>query len=196
MILKKLLDQYEKENNLSHKEMAQLLNVSTSTYYRWLSGESTKLKKTTINKLSNIFDCNVEEILKGTSRLKPILSKINLGEDLWSNQDIEGYLEVGKSDAKHGDYFFRVVGDSMVGSHIYEDDLVFVQQCNKVNPGDIAVVIIDEETTIKKVYFKKNNLILAASNLKYEDKYFNQDEIEQHHIQIIGKVLFVRKDFI
>ena len=195
MILKKLLDLYEKENNLSHKEMAQLLNVSTSTYYRWLSGESTKLKKTTLNKLSDIFDCDVEEILKGISRVKPILSKINPEDDLWGNQDIEGYLEVGKSDAKHGDYFLRVVGDSMVGSHIYEDDLVFVQQCSKVNLGDIAVVMIDEEITIKTVYFKNNNLILAASNLKYEDKYFNQVEIEQHHIQIIGKVLFVRKDF-
>lgn len=83
----------------------------------------------------------------------------------------------------------------MVGSHIYEDDLVFVQQCSKVNLGDIAVVMIDEEITIKTVYFKNNTLILAANNLKYEDKYFNQDEIEQHHIQIIGKVLFVRKDF-
>lgn len=49
MILKELLSQYEIENNLSHKEMAQLLNVSTSTYYRWLSGESTKLKRTTID---------------------------------------------------------------------------------------------------------------------------------------------------
>lgn len=195
MILKKLLDLYEKENNLSHKEMAQLLNVSTSTYYRWLSGESTKLKKTTLNKLSDIFDCDVEEILKGISRVKPILSKINLDDDLWGNQDIEGYLEVGKSDAKHGDYFLRVVGDSMVGSHIYEDDLVFVQQCSKVNPGDISIVMIDGEVTIRKAYFKNKNLILVASNLKYEDKYFNQDEIEQHHIQIIGKVLFVRKDF-
>ena len=185
MILKKLLDQYERENNLSHKEMAQLLNVSTSTYYRWLSGESTKLKKTTINKLSDIFDCDVEGILKDTSRVKPILSKINPGDDLWS--DIEGYIEVGKSDAKHGDYFLRVADDSMVGSHIYEDDLVFVQQCSKVDP--------DEEITIKKVYSKNNNLILAASNLKYEDKYFDQVEIEQHHMQIIGKVLFVRKDF-
>lgn len=154
MILKKLLDQYEKENNLSHKEMAQLLNVSTSTYYRWLSGESTKLKKTTINKLSDIFDCDIEEILKGTSRVKPILSKINLEEDLWGNQDIEGYLEVGKSDAKHGDYFLRVAGDSMVRSHIYEDDLVFVQQCNKVNPGDISIIMIDGKVTIKKAYFK------------------------------------------
>ena len=159
MILKKLLDQYERESNLSHKEMAQLLNVSTSTYYRWLSGESTKLKKTTLNKLSDIFDCDVEGILKGISRVKPILSKINLDDDLWGNQDIEDYLEVGKSDAKHGDYFLRVVGDSMVGSHIYEDDLVFVQQCSKVNPGDISIVMIDGEVTIRKAYFKNKNMI-------------------------------------
>ena len=195
MILKELLSQYEIENNLSHKEMAQLLNVSTSTYYRWLSGESTKLKKTTINKLSDIFDCDIEGVLEETNRLKPILGKIKAGYDLWADQDIEGYLEVGKSDAEKGDYFLRVVGDSMVGSHIYEDDLVFVQQCNSVNSGDIAIVMIDEEVTIKKVYFKNDNLILVASNLKYEDRYFNQKEIKLYNIQIIGKVLFVRKDF-
>ena len=196
MILKELLSQYEIENNLSHKEMAQLLNVSTSTYYRWLSGESTKLKKTTVNKLSEIFDCDIEGVLEETNRLKPILGKVKAGYDLWADQDVEGYLEVGKSDADRGDYFLRVVGDSMIGSHIYEDDLVFVQQCNKVAPGEIAIVMINEEATIKKVYFKNNNLILSASNLKYEDRYFDQEDIERQNIRIIGKVLFVRKDFV
>ena len=196
MILKELLSQYEIENNLSHKEMAQLLNVSTSTYYRWLSGESTKLKKTTVNKLSEIFDCDIEGVLEETNRLKPILGKVKAGYDLWADQDVEGYLEVGKSDADRGDYFLRVVGDSMIGSHIYEDDLVFVQQCNKVAPGEIAIVMINEEATIKKVYFKNNNLIVSASNLKYEDRYFDQEEIERQNIRIIGKVLFVRKDFV
>ena len=179
MILKELLSQYEIENNLSHKEMAQLLNVSTSTYYRWLSGESTKLKKTTVNKLSEIFDCDIEGVLEETNRLKPILGKVKAGYDLWADQDVEGYLEVGKSDADRGDYFLRVVGDSMIGSHIYEDDLVFVQQCNKVAPGEIAIVMINEEATIKKVYFKNNNLILSASNLKYEDRYFDQEGLSR-----------------
>ena len=137
-----------------------------------------------------------EGVLEETNRLKPILGKVKAGYDLWADQDVEGYLEVGKGDAERGDYFLRVVGDSMVGSHIYEDDLVFVQQCNKVNTGDIAVVMIDEEVTIKTVYFKNNILILAASNLKYEDRYFDQEEIERRNIQIIGKVLFVRKDFV
>lgn len=99
------------------------------------------------------------------------------------------------SSSTSKNHFLRVVGDSMVGSHIYEDDLVFVQQCNSVNSGDIAIVMIDEEVTIKKVYFKNDNLILVASNLKYEDRYFDQEEIERQNIQIIGKVLFVRRDF-
>ena len=132
---------------------------------------------------------------KGLQFEKAIVDMLQAGYDLWTNQDVEGYLEVGKSDAERGDYFLRVVGDSMVGSHIYEDNLVFVQQCNNVNSGDIAVVMIDEEVTIKKVYFKNDNLILVASNLKYEDRYFNQKEIKLYNIQIIGKVLFVRKDF-
>ncbi len=195
MILKELLAQYEIENNLSHKEVAQLLNVSTSTYYRWLNGESTKLKKNTINKLTEIFDCDIEGVLEETNRLKPILGKVKAGYDMWADQDIEGYLEVGKSDAHNGDYFLRVVGDSMEGSHIYEDDLVYIKQCNQVNPGEIGVIMIDDEVTIKKVYFKNNMLILAASNLKYEDRYFSQEDIESQNIQIIGKVLFVRKDF-
>lgn len=195
MILKELLAQYEIENNLSHKEVAQLLNVSTSTYYRWLSGESTKLKKTTINKLNEIFDCDIEGILEETNRLKPILGKVKAGYDLWADQDIEGYLEVGKSDAQNGDYFLRVVGDSMEGSHIYEGDLVYVKQCNTVSPGEIGVVLIDNEVTIKKVYFKNSMLILEASNNKYEDRYFNKEQVEKQNIQIIGKVLFVRKDF-
>ena len=133
---------------------------------------------------------------KGLQFEKAIVDMLKAGYDLWTNQDVEGYLEVGKSDAERGDYFLRVVGDSMVGSHIYEDNLVFVQQCNSVNSGDIAIVMIDEEVTIKKVYFKNDNLILVASNLKYDDRYFDQEEIEKRNIQIIGKVLFVRKDFV
>ena len=132
---------------------------------------------------------------KGLQFEKAIVDMLKAGYDLWTNQDVEGYLEVGKSDAERGDYFLRVVGDSMVGSHIYEDDLVFVQQCNSVNSGDITIVMIDEEVTIKKVYFKNDNLILVASNLKYDDRYFDQEEIERQNIQIIGKVLFVRRDF-
>lgn len=196
MILKELLVQYEIQNNLSHAEVAEEVGVSLSTYYRWISGESTKLKKTTIQKLSKVLDCDIEEVIEETNRIKPILGNVKAGYDLWADQDIEGYIELGQADAQKGDYFLRVVGDSMEGAHIYDGDLVYVQSCSTVESGRIAVVMIGDEATIKKVYYKNELMILEAANPKYESKFFTMQEVEEMPIRVIGLVRFVRTDFV
>ena len=196
MILKELLVQYEIQNNLSHAEVAEEVGVSLSTYYRWISGESTKLKKTTIQKLSKVLDCDIEEVIEETNRIKPILGNVKAGYDLWADQDIEGYIDLGQADAQKGDYFLRVVGDSMEGAHIYDGDLVYVQSCSTVESGRIAVVMIGDEATIKKVYYKNDLMILEAANPKYESKFFTMQEVEEMPIRVIGLVRFVRTDFV
>ena len=196
MILKELLVQYEIQNNLSHAEVAEEVGVSLSTYYRWISGESTKLKKTTIQKLSKVLDCGIEGVIEETNRIKPILGNVKAGYDLWAEQDIEGYIELGQADAQKGDYFLRVVGDSMEGAHIYDGDLVYVQSCSTVESGRIAVVMIGDEATIKKVYFKNELMILEAANPKYESKFFTMQEVEEIPVKVIGLVRFVRTDFV
>ena len=92
MTLRELLVQFEIQNNLSHADVAKEVGVSVSTYYRWINGESTKLKKTTIQKLSTVLDCDVEKVIEETDRIKPILGNVKAGYDLWADQDIEGYL--------------------------------------------------------------------------------------------------------
>lgn len=196
MILKELLVQYEIQNNLSHAEVAEEVGVSLSTYYRWISGESTKLKKTTIQKLSKVLDCDIEEVIEETNRIKPILGNVKAGYDLWADQDIEGYIELGQAEAQKGDYFLRVVGDSMEGAHIYDGDLVYVQSCSTVESGRIAVVMIGDEATIKKVYYKNDLMILEAANPKYESKFFTMQEVEEMPVRVIGLLRFVRTDFV
>lgn len=196
MILKELLVQYEIQNNLSHAEVAEEVGVSLSTYYRWISGESTKLKKTTIQKLSKVLDCDIEEVIEETNRIKPILGNVKAGYDLWAEQDIEGYIELGQADAQKGNYFLRVVGDSMEGAHIYDGDLVYVQSCSTVESGRIAVVMIGNEATIKKVYYKNDLMILEAANPKYESKFFTMQEVEEMPVRVLGLVRFVRTDFV
>ena len=196
MILKELLVQYEIQNNLSHAEVAEEVGVSLSTYYRWISGESTKLKKTTIQKLSKVLDCDIEEVIEETNRIKPILGNVKAGYDLWADQDIEGYIELGQADAQKGNYFLRVVGDSMEGAHIYDGDLVYVQSCSTVESGRIAVVMIGNEATIKKVYYKNDLMILEAANPKYESKFFTMQEVEEMPVRVLGLVRFVRTDFV
>ena len=196
MQLKELLIQYEIQNDLSHLDVANKVGVSLSTYYRWINGESTKLKRNTIERLSNVLECDIDSIIEETNRIKPILGNVKAGYDLIAQQDIEGYVELGKADAQKGDYFLRVKGDSMEGSHIYDGDLLYVQICNEVPSGSIAVVLIGDEATVKKVKYKNDLMILEASNPKYEARYFTAQEVETIPVRIIGIVRFVRTDFI
>lgn len=196
MQLKELLIQYEIQNDLNHLDVANKVGVSLSTYYRWINGESTKLKRNTIERLSNVLECDIDSVIEETNRIKPILGKVKAGYDLIAQQDIEGYVELGKADAQKGDYFLRVKGDSMEGSHIYDGDLLYVQICNEVPSGSIAVVLVGDEATVKKVKYKNDLMILEASNPKYEARYFTAQEVETIPVRIIGIVRFVRTDFI
>lgn len=195
MLLKELLIQYEIQNNKSHSEVAKEVGVSLSTYYRWLSGESTQIKKTKITRLSEVLGCDVEQVIEDMNKVKPILDKVKAGYDLWVDQDIEGYVEVGSKDANNGDYFLRVTGDSMIDKNIIENDLVYVQQCNNVPSGSIAIVLIEDEATIKTVKYDQEGMILEAGNSKYDTRKFTYEQVEAIPVRIIGKVKFVRRDY-
>ena len=195
MELKELLTKYEFEHGKTHQAVANEVGVSLSTYYRWLSGESTMLKKGTIDKLSNVLNYDIDMLLSQGNRIKPIAGFVKAGYDLLADENIEGYIELGQADAKKGDYFLRICGDSMVGSRIYDGDLVYVKKSETINSGQIGIVLVGDEVTIKKVYYKDNLMILEASNPKYESKFFSKKEVEELPVKVMGVVRFVRRDF-
>lgn len=195
MRLKELLIQYETDNGKGHNEVAKELGVSLSTYYRWLNGESTMLKKGTIEKLSKVLDYDIETVIMQEERIKPIAGFVKAGYDLLADENIEGYVELGQADANRGDYFVRICGDSMIVSHIYDGDLVYVAKSDTVSSGQIAVVLVGDEVTLKKVYYKNNLMILEATNPEYESRFFTKEEVVDLPVRIMGIVRFVRRDF-
>ena len=195
MQLRQLLLQYEIENNIKHDEAAKRIGIGRATYFRWLKCESTHLKANTLKKLSDMLDCDVKSILDEEERIKPIVGSVKAGYDGFPMEDIEGYIELNRHDGKKGDYFLRVRGDSMINAHIYEGDLVFVKQTNKVESGSIAIVLVGEEATLKRVLYKKGLMILEAANPKIDTKVFTPEEVEKMPVKIIGKVLYARRDF-
>ena len=66
---------------------------------------------------------------------------------------------------------------------------------SEVQSGSIAVVMIGDEVTVKKVKYKNDLMILEASNPKYEARYFTAEEIIDQQVKVIGLVRFVRTDF-
>lgn len=65
-----------------------------------------------------------------------------------------------------------------------------------VNNGEIAAVIIEDEATLKRVYYYPDaaKLVLNAENPKYEPLVYVGDELNQIHI--LGKAIAFQSDVV
>lgn len=59
-----------------------------------------------------------------------------------------------------------------------------------VDNGEIAAVIINDEATLKRVYYypEKAKLILSPENPKYEPFVYIGDELD--HVRILGQAVY------
>ena len=106
----------------------------------------------------------------------------------------ELYVEVG-TDIK-ADYCLTAKGDSMINARINDGDIVFIQRTDSINNGEIGVVLIDNDVTLKRIYYypNDNKLILQAENSKYEPMVYLNNELDK--IRIIGKAIAFQSDII
>lgn len=192
MVLGHIIKERRSILNLSIGEVARRMKVTTSTASRWESGEIKKISSENMDLLAIVLETTVDHLngKDNESNYKPILGCVKAGYDYFSEQNILGYESVSPEDAKCGDYFLRVVGDSMTGSRIYDGDLIYVQQCNDVDSGQIAIVVIDnQEATVKKIKKECDAIVLIATNKKYENRRYTFEELEETSVAIIGRVL-------
>ncbi len=194
MTLQELIIIFRHKYHLNLNDIAEYVGVNVSTVSRWESGHVKNINQEKQDRLSSLFKIDVADYLKHHF-FKPIVGVVKAGYDYFAHEDIEGYEPVSKHDYDVGDYFLRVKGDSMIGSRIFEDDLILVQQTTDVNSGELGIVMINgDEATVKRVIKKENLLILESSNPQYETRYFTAKEVEALPVQIIGRVLKVKVD--
>ena len=77
----------------------------------------------------------------------------------------------------------------MVNARIYDGDIVFIKSQDMVDNGEIAVVLIGDEATLKRVmyYPDKNMLILKPENTNYQDIVLIGEELNT--VRILGKAV-------
>ena len=77
----------------------------------------------------------------------------------------------------------------MIGARIFDGDVVFIRAQDAVDNGEIAAVIINDEATLKRVYYYPNEekLVLSPENPRYAPLVYVKDELEI--IKIIGKAV-------
>lgn len=136
----------------------------------------------------------VDNIYKLDKIKLPFLGKVACGEPIFADEDRESYIMIG-TDIK-ADFCLQCQGDSMINARIHDGDIVFVKKTDIVENGAIAVVIIDDEATLKRFfYYREQNLvILKPENPKYQDIILTGEQLEQ--VKVIGRAVAFQSDVI
>jgi repressor LexA len=117
----------------------------------------------------------------------PVAGKIRAGKPILAREDLDAHILIDKSLFPYSDSFsLRVTGDSMIEAGILDGDYVVVRPQKTIENGEIGVVLIEDEATIKRVYKGKKKIVLKPENKNMKPSTHEPDEV-----MIIGKVIGV-----
>lgn len=120
----------------------------------------------------------------------PIIGRVAAGTPILAVENVEGYLEIDRWLGDRTQTFaLRVKGDSMVDRQIHDGDYVIVRAQPWVEHGEIGVVVIDEEATVKTVWHRRNGLWLKPENQRKGYPLIHPRRDQRVHIA--GKVIAV-----
>lgn len=204
--LKKLLN----ERGLAQVDVAKAINVSPQTFNTWVKGIAIP-RMGKIQALADYFNVLKSELVdeqphhpttdyskyglisleNRCTKKVPILGDIACGTPIYADETYDDYVEV-EEDIKV-DFALRAKGDSMIGDNIVDGDIILVKKVSMVEPHEIAVVVIEDEATLKRVkYDRENNIVmLIASNHNVAPIIYSGEDLER--INILGKAVLLQR---
>ena len=115
----------------------------------------------------------------------PIIGTVTAGLPILAVENQEGQL---LWDGEESCFALRVRGDSMVGAGFLSGDFVVVRPQQTANHGESVVGRIEDEATVKRLYFKDGQVLLMPENEAYAP-------IDGTNAQLIGLVKAVVRTY-
>lgn len=113
----------------------------------------------------------------------PILGSVAAGQPIEAVEDITGYVAYSPRFGDGDDFFaLRIKGESMIEIGIMDGDVVIIKKTPQVEDGDVAVVMIDGEATVKTFYRENGYFRLQPENRSMKP-------IIVREVSVLGKVL-------
>lgn len=207
-IFSKNLRRLLEESGKTQKELAEAIGESQQVVNTWAIGRSIP-RMGRVQKLADFFRVEksvlVDEwpesdipqlpnIFPITKKRVPLLGQIACGEPIFCNEDRESYIIAG-TDVR-ADFCLKARGDSMTGARIMDGDVVFIQKDAELVNGQIYAVEIDDEATLKRVYYDEaaQELRLLAENPKYPTMVYSGERLA--HVHVLGKAIAFQSDVI
>lgn len=200
-----------KEKKITQVELAKALSVSQAAVGNWELGKREP-DNDTLSRIADFFHVTVDYLLGRTDdpegantadipdlfpiRTKkfPVLGKVACGEPMYADEEHEAYI-MASADID-ADFCLIARGDSMIGAHIEDGDIVFIKKMSIVPNGYIAAVLIEDEATLKYIDWRPESgtLILTPANPAYRTQVYTGEEL--NHIRIIGMAVVLHKSLV
>lgn len=181
-------------------KLAEMTGLSRATLYRY-EKSSDNVPFVFVPGLAKALHCSVgylmgweddvnsiaDGILPIEGHEVPMLGEISCGKPIVANEEHEKMA--GLFNGIEADFALKCRGDSMINARIHDGDIVFLKKVDGFTNGDIVAVVIDDETTLKRIYMDHINSIctLVPENPLYPTIRYQGEEID--HIRVIGKVV-------
>ncbi|MBI5238065.1 MAG: repressor LexA [Deltaproteobacteria bacterium] len=122
----------------------------------------------------------------------PIAGSVRAGSPHLAIEDIQGYVALDSRFFRcKGAFLLKVQGRSMTGAGIEEGDYLLLSPDEEVSNNDIAVVMLDNEATVKRFLRTGDTVTLKPENPDMAPLHIKEGS--GRDINIIGKVMSVIK---
>ena len=131
----------------SLRDVANEIGCTATTLKRWEDGQIASLKTTKIIQIAKALKTTPEELLG-------LVEKVTPRNDILPPPDT-------KIDA---DFTVIMPDDSMINARIFKGDEVYVKEQNDVQKGELAVLLLNDELMIRRIYKYKNSIELRPES--------------------------------
>lgn len=196
---------YRLASHLSTSQAAKLADVPAGTWLSWEQGKALPSDEE-LARAAEVIGVSVSDLGRDAERAEdtipglypvkkkrfPVLGKVACGEPIFAEEDRE--TSIMASADINADFCLIAQGDSMTGAHIEDGDIVFIRQMPTVPNGKIAVVLIEDEATLKYIDWRPESytLILSPANPAYRIQVYQGEELD--HIRVLGMAVTLQKD--
>ena len=193
-------------NNTKPTSVALALNVSRGSVTNWKKGVIPQ--DTTLKKIADYFGVSVEYFKGETERAQaeseiidldqrkmrmvPLYETVSAGFGAYASDNIQDYMPVYFSNPSEADHTIciKVRGNSM-SPKIEDGDIIQVHKQDVVDNGSVAVVLLEDEGLVKKVFYGTGWIELQSFNPTYATRRF--EGVDASRIRVVGLVTQVIK---
>ena len=186
---------------LTQEQLGTMCGTTKQTIFKYENGIITNIPLDRLEKIAKILSVNPVSIMGWDDSISPtfqlanviplphtykvpLVGSIACGKPILAVEESDETVDV--PDGVHADFALICKGDSMINARIFDGDTVYIHSQPQVESGQIAAVRIEDEATLKKVYYTpgSDRITLRACNPMYADMVYEGETLNQ--IEILG----------